>query len=92
MSAEKLKEWVSEGMDKAIDGERLTKNPKVVEFINELKGDEEIEALADKIVLLARANMCENGSNSVAERAVLLAQHRLFGSIYMRQLFTGTLI
>ncbi|MGZ8944337.1 MAG: hypothetical protein ACXW1W_02815 [Methylococcaceae bacterium] len=88
-SLEKLKEYAGEGIDKAIEGKRLTENIKVAEIIKELKGYEAIEALADKIVLLARVDMCENGSNGVAEKAVLLAQHRLFGSIYIQQLFTG---
>lgn len=46
------------------------------------------EDLADKIVALARSKEFQEADK---REAVLLAQHRLFGSYYMNQLFIGRL-
>ncbi len=51
--------------------------------------DEAIDVLADSIVVMVRDETDENGIDGVAERAMLLAQHKLFGSHYMRELFKG---
>jgi len=54
--------------------------------------DEAVDALSDAIVALVRANTDEDGMDGIAERAVLLAQHRLFGMLYMRELFKGNVL
>jgi len=76
----------------ADQAEILTTNPNEAAVIQELSEAEVIEELADKIVRLVRAEIDKNGSNCPAERALLLAQHRLFGVVYLRQLFTGNIL
>ncbi len=54
--------------------------------------DEAVDVLSGKIVDLVRDDMDRNGVDGVAERSMLLAQHRLFGALYMRELFTGNVL
>ncbi|MEI6389449.1 MAG: hypothetical protein WCQ50_22815 [Spirochaetota bacterium] len=75
----------------ADQAEILTINPYQTAVTQELSEAEVIEELADKIVRLVRAETYKNGSDGLAESAVLLAQHRLFGALYLRQLFTGNI-
>ncbi|TAN71605.1 MAG: hypothetical protein EPN17_00945 [Methylobacter sp.] len=48
-----------------------------------------IDALSEKIILLMRHEMPETYDSHIAQEAVLLAQHRLFGSRYVNALFIG---
>lgn len=59
------------------------------EKIQILKNNEAINALANEIVALIQAELPTAYNGWIAQDAVLLAQHRLFGGAYMKELFAG---
>ncbi len=60
-----------------------------IEREQDIKNDQITNALADKIVTLINTELPNDPDGRLKEQSVMLALCRLFGTLYMKNLFAG---